>query len=503
MSNELETGMRDSIKILSERGYSNRGIARLLKINRNTVNKKLRAGDSKYATVSHGNSCVDSSSECATVSHGASKCERHRDFILECLEKNLSARRIHQDLVSLCGFDGGYKSVVRFVRRFGKPEELPFRRIEVSPGFEMQVDFGAGAPVVSEGKRRRPHLFRAVLSCSRKGYSECLSAQTSENFVRALENSFRHFGGVPATVVIDNLKAGVIKADWFDPDMNPKITDFCRHYETVILPTRPGIPRHKGKIENGIGYVQDNALKGRTFGSLAEQNSFLLEWEKNIADTRIHGTTRKQISAAFEDEKPFLKTLPQTLFPCFSEGKRTVHRDGHVEVKGAYYSAPWEYVGREVWARWDGHTVRLFNLKGEQIAVHAEREPGGFGTDAEHIHTRKRSQIENGPDWLMRKIALIGPGALAWSKAMLENRGMIGLRVMMGLRSMARRHSPSEIDSACVQALGSGAFRLKELKRFIGADDKQGKLEFIDTHPLIRNLEFYGKIVRQNEREET
>jgi transposase len=89
--------------------------------------------------------------------------------------------------------------------------------------------------------------------------------------------------------VIDNLKAAVAQADWYDPDVHPKIQSFCQHYGTVILPTKPRMPRHKGKVERGIGYVQSNALQGRTFASLAEQNQYLWDWEKRIADTRIHG----------------------------------------------------------------------------------------------------------------------------------------------------------------------------------------------------------------------
>ena len=104
--------------------------------------------------------------------------------------------------------------------------ELPFRRMEVEPGQELQVDFGQGAWVIENEKRRRPHLFRVVLSHSRKGYSEAVWRQTTESFIRCLENAFRHFGGVTRTVVIDNLRAAVSRADWFDPELKPKVVSF-------------------------------------------------------------------------------------------------------------------------------------------------------------------------------------------------------------------------------------------------------------------------------------
>merc|ERR1712232_1438928 len=124
----------------------------------------------------------------------------------------------------------GYYSVRRFVRtlRLSKPEA--FRRIEVAPGFEAQVDFGTGAPIIgSDGKRKRTHVLRIVLSHSRKGYAEVVYRQTTDDFIRALENAFWEFGGVPKTVVIDNLKAAVKHPDWYDPELVPKLRAFERH----------------------------------------------------------------------------------------------------------------------------------------------------------------------------------------------------------------------------------------------------------------------------------
>jgi len=139
---------------------------------------------------------------------------------------------------------------------------------------------------------------------------------------------------------LDNLKAAVLKADWADPQLNPKLIDFARHYGTTILPCLPRVPEHKGKVESSVKYVKNNALAGRKFATLAEVNQFLLHWEKTVADRRIHGTTKCQVAERFQWEKPFLTPLPASLFPCFQEGPRTVHRDGHVEVAKAYYHVP-------------------------------------------------------------------------------------------------------------------------------------------------------------------
>jgi transposase len=130
---------------------------------------------------------------------------------------------------------------------------------------------------MENGKRRRPHLFRIVLSHSRKGYSEVVWRQTTENFIRCLENAFRYFGGVPKTLVIDNLRAAVTRADWFDPELNAKVAEFCQHYGTVILPTRPAMPRHK----SGIEQVLKTNVAGRVRTPVERREQLLAEFERS------------------------------------------------------------------------------------------------------------------------------------------------------------------------------------------------------------------------------
>jgi transposase len=427
-----------------------------------------------------------------------SRCEPFRAVILAKLEQGLSAKRIHQDLVAEHGFAGQYHSVRRFVRRLGQATPLPFRRMECAPGEEAQIDFGRGAPLVDpDGKRRRPHVLRVILSHSRKGYSEAVARQTTEDFIRALENAFHHFGGVPKTLVPDNLKAAVIKADWFDPELNPKIQAFCQHYGTTLLPTRPRMPRHKGKCEAGVKFVQNNGLKGRQFASLADENRHLLHWEATVADTRIHGTTRQQVGKVFTAlERPALLPLPAERFPFFQEVDRKVHRDGHVEVAKAYYSAPPEYVGRRVWVGWDGHVVRIFNRQLQQITIHAQREPGRFATAPQHIPAEKRGGLERGAAWWLRKARSIGTDTGQWAAAMLEQRGIPGLRVLMGLVSLTNRHTDVAIDPACRVAQSHGAYRLRVIRELLKRQAApQEQFEFIQEHPLIRSLADYGQLV--------
>jgi len=157
-----------------------------------------------------------------------SSCLAWQSQIEAAAAVGLSAQRIYQDLVCEHGFTGSYQAVKRYVRPLRQPSLVPFVRMEVEPGAEAQVDFGLGAWVMVEGKRKRPHLFRMVLSHSRKAYSEVVWRQTTESFIRCLENAFRHFGGVVRALIIDNLRAAVTRADWFDPELNRKVEEFCR-----------------------------------------------------------------------------------------------------------------------------------------------------------------------------------------------------------------------------------------------------------------------------------
>jgi transposase len=520
MANQLKMAEQHAIIRLAEHGWSYRRIAREMGVHRETVARYVGLargepppGPSPPASLVDPSISItgDEPSKPAISIAGSagrrSQCEPYRTVILEALERGLTAQRIWQDLRNDHGFAESYQSVQRFVRHLRAAAPLPFRRLECAPGAEAQVDFGAGAPVIvpadpsqPNGKtRRRPtHVLRVVLSHSRKAYCEVVYRQTTEEFIRCLENAFRHFGGAPRTLVIDNLKAAVTQADWFDPEINPKVQAFCEHYGTVILPTKPYTPRHKGKTERGIGYVKGNGLKGRTFTSLQEQNEYLLEWEAGVADTRIHGTTKKQVGKLFEEvERSALLPLPIERFPFFHEAPRRVHRDGHVEVDKAYYSVPPEYVGRRVWARWDGRVVRLFNDRLQQIAIHGRHEAGRFSTQSPHIAVEKISGVERGAEWLLRKVRRIGPHSSRWAESMLAHRGVPGVRVLVGLTALAHRYTDDQIEQACAIAQTHGAYRLRAIRELIKrAAPTQEQFELVERHPIIRGIHEYGALVR-------
>lgn len=214
------------------------------------------------------------------------------------------------------------------------------------------------------------------------------------SFLRALENGFLDFGGVPATVRHDNLKVAVVRACLYDPDISEVYAAFARHWGFVPLPSSPRHPQEQGITERGGGYMKDNALKGRRFESLDELDSFLKHWNRTVARVRIHGTTRKQVYAHFlEVEKPALKPLPKDRFSLFEVGTRTVHPDGHVQVEGAFYSVPHALVGEDVRVQWDQHLVRVY-AQGQCVGVHSRSPAGTFATRPEHRPAHKPARQE-------------------------------------------------------------------------------------------------------------
>lgn len=556
MTNVLKMAIVDSVFQLRTLGWSARRIARELGIDRGTVRKYLKrlnsepkpaippagSGGSKPATfppapgtAEAGSGRADSAAQDSEVkpaippagsasengglsgperpadgSHGTrgtgsparrgrpSECEPYRAVIQAKLDLELSVQRIFQDLVREHGFTGGYDSVKRFVRRLGQGRALPVRRMECGPGEEAQVDFGTGAPVIgADGKRRKTHVFRIVLSHSRKGYSEVTYRQTTDDFIGCLENAFWVFGGCPKVLVIDNLRAAVKHPDWFDPELVPKLRSFCQHYGITILPTKPYMPRHKGKVESGIKYVQNNGLKRKQFSSLQQENEYLTHWEAAVADTRIHGTTRRHVGQVFREvERPALLPLPCERFPRFQEAPRKVNRDGHVEVAKAYYSVPPEYLGRRVWARWDARLVRIFDERFEQIATHVRHEQGRFSTHAQHLAPEKISGLERGAAYLLAKVRSIGPATYRWAEAMVHARGIEGTRVLQGVLSLTRRHPHPALEKACEIALSHGAFHLRTLRQLIARQaERQTTMPLLEEHPIIRPLADYAGVV--------
>jgi transposase len=430
----------------------------------------------------------------------ASACEPFRTEIEAGVERGLTAQRIWQDLCEEQGFGHGYASVQRYVR------DLRQRRPEVSdvmehpPGKEAQVDyFRSPAPVLDPitGAWRQPWVFRMTLCCSRHSYEEAVWRQDRRGFLRAHEHAFLAFGGVPEVVRHDNLKAAVVRACLYDPDVSELYAAFAEHWGFVGLPTRPRNPRENGVEERGGGYVKSNSLKGRRFeGGLEEINAHLGRWNRTVAQLRIHGTTRQQVLAHFlAVERPALRPLPAERFSLFEVGTRTVHPDGHVEVAAAFYSVPHHLIGRSARVHWDEHLVRIY-LEGQAVAVHSRGPAGSWSTRPEHRPPHKPTSQSVWEANLLAKVERIGERALAWAQEAMAEREVRSYRLLQGVIALTRSHPRERVDWACGVALERRCFRYRALRRIVeDAAARAPTPQLLQRHEVIRDLADYAAVL--------
>jgi transposase len=495
MGNYLKMADKQRIQALLELNWSYRRIERETGVRRETIAGYDPRRNPKAAKVPAGPAAKP-----ARVPTGSgSACERYREIIEAAVVRGLSAQRIWQDLQEDYGFRHGYDSVKRFVRTIKRRRPEVAAVMEHLPGEEAQVDFSQGPPTLdpATGRWRRPWIFRMVLSCCRHSYEEPLWRQDQVSFIRAHENAFLDFGGVPRVVRLDNLKSGVARACLYDPDISELYAAFAKHWGFVPLPSRPRHPQEQGINERGNSYLKDNALKGRRFEGLEDLDTFLKRWNRTIARVRIHGTTRKQVYTHFlEVEKPALKPVPEERFSLFEVGTRTVHPDGHVEVARAFYSVPDRLVGEEVHVRWDERLVRVY-YHGECVGVHTRTPAGAFATRDEHRPAHKPARQEAYQANLLVKAKRIGDRALSWAEGAIEERGVRSYRLLQGMISLTRKHPKERVDWACGIALERRVFRYQPLRRLAEQAAARAPIQppLIQSHELIRELSEYTKEV--------
>jgi len=424
----------------------------------------------------------------------ASACEPYREWIELGLAQGRNAVAIWQDLVTEHGFPARYSSVRRFVatlRGSRAPEERAV--IETPPGEEAQVDYGTGpmVRVPESGKYRRTRLFVMTLGYSRKSVRLLTFRSSSRTWAELHETAFRRLGGATRLVVLDNLKEGVLQPDFFDPAVNPLYRDVLAHYGATALPCRVRNPDRKGKVESGVGHAQRTPLQGLRFESLAEAQAYLDRWEERWADTRIHGTTKRQVATMFAEEQPNLLPLPLEPFRFYQYGTRTVHLDGCVEVDAAYYHAPPGWIGRELHAQWDGRRVRLLDPNSwELLREYVVQRRGGRRALPTDEPKRTPPRIAK----LLVAAALSGRNIATLCETMHRRDGESSVRRIQGVLSLARRYGEMIVDEVCATALEVGVVEYRFVRRCL---DHQvvAPLTLKQVDPLIRELSHYRDLI--------
>ncbi len=522
MSNVLDNEKQQQIRTLGQLGWSLRRIEQATGVRRETISAYLRAAGISVRTrggrpgvwpppnpattpevstdpalanpATSGAVSTDAQGSAPTRAPSASACEPYRELIAEALGRGRNAVAIWQDLVDDHGFPARYASVRRFVLalRGAAPAEARVV-ITTAAGEEGQVDYGEGPMVRDPATRkyRRTRLFVLTLGFSRKSVRLLVWRSSAQVWAELHERAFRRLGGTVKVIVLDNLGEGVRTPDIYDPILNPLYRDVLAHYGVIALPCRVGDPDRKGKVEAGIGHTQKTPLKGLRFETLEAAQAYLDRWDARWADTRIHGTTKRQVATMFAEERPRLGPLPLEPFRYYRFGDRTVHLNGCVEVEGAYYGAPPGWLGQRVQVQWNDLHVRLMApTTGQLLREHLRTRRGWY-----QIHDDDRPvRTPRATLALLARATTAGAHIGTVCTQIQQHDGVPGVRRILGVLALAKKHGAAVVEDAAKAALEIGVPTYRFLRKYVERRPPL-PLTLRQVDPLIRQLTLYRDLI--------
>lgn len=426
--------MHYTIKTLLSQGRSERSISKELGISRKVVQRVKRELASGISGQGY---------------HRAKQLDEYSDQIAQWLCSDLTAVLIHRKLVEDHGLDISYSTVNRAVRELKKGEV--YVPVHSDPGEEAQVDFGYIGKFVRGEKELKVWVFSMQLSHSRYAYYEVVRDQSVETFIRCHQYGFEYFGGAPRTVKLDNLKAGVIKPDFYEPLFQHQYSAFLAHYGSAPITARVRRPQDKGKVESGIKYVKNNFVRGlvhRDFERLAPE---LRRWNDQVCNVRTHGTTHKVPAEVFNQvEKPVLIKLPSQRFEIFRIEQRKVNRLGHINFECNYYSVPHIHVGKTLTVKSNGRLLKVYEAL-EEVALHQLAQgKGSYVTLDQHKPPGKQEKTKA---YYEEKLKEIGPAALEFAQAIHQHTPNHWKDKVRGIINLKKAFPPRLINQACQRAL--------------------------------------------------
>ncbi len=400
-----------------------------------------------------------------------SSVEAYRDLVSRLRKENVEVMAICQRLKER-GYQGSYSSVLRFVRRVDPRPPQVTVRVECKPGEEAQVDFGFGGYMIEPetGEFRKTWAFVMTLSWSRHQFVHFVFNQRVETWLQCHRLAFEFFGGVPQRLVIDNLKAAIARACWDDPEVRQGYRECAEHYGFLVSPCRPGTPEHKGKVEQGgVHYVKRNFLGGRRPTIITQANQDVLVWCQTTAGQRIHGTTKEQPLARFEQtEQARLKPLPEAPYDLAIWKVAKVHRDCYIVFDKAYYSVPFRLVGQQLRVRGGCRRVYLHTMDYEVVASHPRAaRPGERQTNPLHLPPHKLPGLMINRATCLTMATNVGPATLQVVNTLLDDPIIDRLRTVGRLLKLRSRYGDDRLEAACARAVRFNDLNYTTIKRIL------------------------------------
>lgn len=370
------------------------------------------------------------------------------------------------------GYTGTQSSIYRFLHHLDPHRVLPPVRVEREPGTEAQVDFGYAGRMLDPqtGTQRKTWAFVMTLAYSRHQYVEFVFDQTLPTWISLHQHAFSFFGGVPQRVVLDNLKAGISKACWDDPQVQVTYRECAEHYGFLIAPCRPRTPEHKGKVEQGgVHYVKRNFLGGRTPTSITQANLDVRAWCLTTAGLRSHGTTKAAPLERFQaHEQAQLKPLPATPYDLATWKQVKVHRDCYVVFDNAFYSVPFRLVGQRLWVRGGMQQLRLYTSNYELVATHPRAQhPGERLTHLDHLPPEKLPGLSWTREMCRAMAAEVGPATTQLVQTLLDDPVIERHPRVVRILKLRESVGDGRLEAACTRALRFEDLTYTTLKRIL------------------------------------
>jgi len=380
-------------------------------------------------------------------------------------------------------------------------------RQEHKAGEKLFVDYaGHTAPIVSAetGEVHEAEVFVGVLGASNFTYAEATLSQTLPDWINSHVRMFDYLGGVPGLLVPDNLRSGVKKACYYDPDVNPTYQELALHYRTAVLPARPVAPRDKAKVETGVQIVERwilARLRNHTFFSLAELNAEIRRLLEDLNDQpfqKLDGCRRSLFESM---ERPVLGPLPTRRYEYSEWSKARANIDYHITVEGHHYSVPYRLTRQQVEVRLTASTVEAIH-DGRRVAAHVRsRRKGGYTTDPAHRPKAHQEHLEWTPSRLIRWAERTGPHTAAVVNRIFQERPHPeqGYRPCLGILRLGKRYTPERLEAACERVLTVRSISYTSIKSILDAGldrvplkKEQAELKLPQAHENLRGSTYYA-----------
>ena len=464
-------------------------IARSTGMDRKTVRKYIRIAEGKgftkeetdiediaYAVFMeiHGNGSDGNARDCILLPH--------KDIVADWLEReNLTLTKVHMKLLR-SGVETSYSSLYRFVQEhIGIGNSGTVRMAETEPGEVAEVDFGRLGYMFDKVLNRMRALYALVITLvfSRYQYVHITRKQDLPALIGGIEEAWEFFGGVTRRLIIDNMKAAVVKSSRYEPIFNRTFLEYSQYQGFIIDPAVARHPQGKATVERQIQYVRENFFKGEEFIDCEHAQRAAVKWCMNIAGMRIHGTTRKRPRIVFEEqEKSLLLPLRAERFDVPKWGSGKVHPDHHVRFSNALYSLPTEYIGKEVAIRGDSKLMRVY-YQGAVIKTHPVVSEGSRSTDFEDYPKHKTPYAMRNCDYYIEKAKEAGANCGSFMEQLLSGDfPWSKLRQAQKLLRLSEKYGTARIEQACSRALSFSlidVFRLERIiKQALGKEAEKG-----------------------------